>query len=32
MIELIYNEEEASVKEGVQLPEPKNVKQIGAPR
>lgn len=32
MIELIYNEEEASVKESVQLPEPKNVKQIGDPR
>lgn len=32
MIELIYNEEEASVTEEKKLPEPKNVKQVGEPR
>ena len=32
MIELIYNEEGASGEEEKQLPEPKNVKQVGEPR
>lgn len=32
MIELIYNEEEASVTPEKKLPEPKNVKQMGEPR
>ena len=32
MIELIYNEEEAAAEEEKQLPEPKNVKQVGEPR
>lgn len=31
MIELIYNEEEESTAEEMTLPEPKNVKQVGAP-